>query len=176
MPSGPGAFGSGSVGLADDATFTGADRAASIDKLSRLEARDDARYAKGALQQARLALANGDFTGPIEDADAVVREPSRSLARRWRWQTGSSNVASVQTELFATQRRLTAMRERANAQRRALEALMRDQGFACSRGGEQQLMLRSYLFAHSVRLVGFGVRGPASDAGLRTRCSWVSGR
>jgi hypothetical protein len=42
----------------------------------------------------------------------------------------------AQAGLFATQRRLTATRERANAQRRVLEALMRDRA-SLARGGEQ---------------------------------------
>ena len=68
--------GSGSVGLADDAT-SGAQTAQLQDKLRRLEARDDAKYAKGALQQARLALQTA--SGPIEDANAVVR--AQQIAR-----------------------------------------------------------------------------------------------
>ena len=43
----------------------------------------------------------------------------------------------AQAELFATQRRLTATRERANAQRRALEALMMDRA-SLARGGAQR--------------------------------------
>jgi hypothetical protein len=93
------------------------------ERLGRLEAREDAKYAKGALEQARRSLLGA--TGNQEDAGAVLRNQriaraamvlaERQLERR-----------SVQAALFATQRRLTATRERANAQRRALEALMRD--------------------------------------------------
>ena len=74
-------------------------------------------------------------SGPIEDANAVLRAQQiaraamvlaeRQLERR-----------KAQAGLFATQRRLTATRERANAQRRALEALMRDRA-SLARGGEQ---------------------------------------
>jgi len=101
-------------------------------RLNQLQARDDAKYAKGALEQARLALLRAS-TSP-EDvnaasrarriADAALVLAGRQLARR-----------KAQAELFATQRRLTAIRERANAQRRVLEALMRDRA-SLARSGE----------------------------------------
>jgi hypothetical protein len=103
-------------------------------RLGQLEAREDAKYAKGALEQARRALHAA--TQRVEDANAVSRAQQiaraalvlaeRQLERR-----------SVQAQLFATQRRLTATRERADAQRRALEALMRDRA-ALARGGNRQ--------------------------------------
>jgi len=101
-------------------------------RLNQLQARDDAKYAKGALEQARLALLRAS-TSP-EDvnaasrarriADAALVLAGRQLARR-----------KAQAELFATQRRLTAIHERANAQRRVLEALMRDRA-SLARSGE----------------------------------------
>lgn len=106
--------------------------AALVRRLNQLQARDDAKYAKGALEQARLALLRAS-TSP-EDvnaasrarriADAALVLAGRQLARR-----------KSQAELFATQRRLTAIRERANAQRRVLEALMRDRA-SLARSGE----------------------------------------
>lgn len=103
-------------------------------RLNQLQARDDAKYAKGALEQARLALLRAS-TSP-EDvnaasrarriADAALVLAGRQLARR-----------KAQAELFATQRRLTAIRERANAQRRVLEALMRDRA-SLARSGESK--------------------------------------
>jgi hypothetical protein len=103
-------------------------------RLGRIEAREDAKYAKGALEQARRALQAA--THRVEDANAVSRAQQiaraamvlaeRQLERR-----------RVQAQLFATQRRLTATRERANAQRRALEVLMRDRA-SLARGGEPQ--------------------------------------
>lgn len=44
---------------------------------------------------------------------------------------------NVQEQLFATQRRLTATHDRARAQRRALEALMRDRA-SLARTGESR--------------------------------------
>ena len=44
---------------------------------------------------------------------------------------------NAQGQLFATQRRLTATRDRAHAQRRALEALMRDRA-SLARTGESR--------------------------------------
>ncbi len=92
-------------------------------RLGDLEAREDAKYAKGALQQARRALDSA--SGPIEDplavaraqgiADAAMVLAGRQLARR-----------RSQAALFETQRRLSSVRDRANAQRRVLEALMRE--------------------------------------------------
>ena len=92
-------------------------------RLGDLEGREDAKYAKGALQQARRALEA--VSGPIEDpsaaaraqeiADAAMVLADRQLARR-----------RSQAAFFQTQRRLSTVRDRANAQRRVLEALMRD--------------------------------------------------
>jgi len=101
-------------------------------RLNQLQARDDAKYAKGALEQARLALLRastspGDANAASRArriADAALVLAGRQLARR-----------KAQAELFATQRRLTAIRERANAQRRVLEALMRDRA-SLARSGE----------------------------------------
>lgn len=92
-------------------------------RLGELEARVDAKYAKGALQQAKRALEIA--AGPIEDplaveraqeiADAAMVLGGRQLARR-----------HSQAALFQTQRRLTIVRDRAKAQRRVLETLMRE--------------------------------------------------
>jgi hypothetical protein len=72
----------------------------------------------------------------IEDAKAVSRAQQiaraamvlaeRQLERR-----------NAQEQLFATQRRLTATHDRARAQRRALEALMRDRA-SLARTGESR--------------------------------------
>jgi hypothetical protein len=117
-----GCFVPGASGVADD-LGSRAQTAQLQSKLGRIEAREDAKYAKGALEQARRALQTA--SGPVDDANAVLRAQQiaraamvlaeRQLERR-----------KAQAGLFATQRRLTATRERANAQRRALEALMRD--------------------------------------------------
>jgi hypothetical protein len=121
---------SGASGRADDAASR-AKTAQLQERLGRLEARDDAKYAKGALEHARRALSVA--TGDPEDPGAVSRQQQiaraamvlaeRQLERR-----------RAQAELFATQRRLTATRERANAQRRALEALMRDRAAIAREG------------------------------------------
>ncbi|NNE17839.1 MAG: hypothetical protein HKN10_05100 [Myxococcales bacterium] len=102
-------------------------------RLGRLDARDDAKYAKGALEQARRALLRASASPEDENAasrarriaDAALVLAGRQLARR-----------KAQAELFATQRRLTAIRARANAQRRALETLMRDRA-SLARSGER---------------------------------------
>jgi hypothetical protein len=101
-------------------------------RLGQLEARDDAKYANGALDQARRALETAAHH--IEDVKAVARAQQiaraamvlaeRQLERR-----------TAQGQWVATQRRLTATRDRARAQRRALEALMRDRA-SLARTGE----------------------------------------
>jgi hypothetical protein len=58
-------------------------------------------------------------------ARAAMELAERQLHRR-----------EIQAELIATQRRLTATRERAAAQRRVLEALMKERA-SLSRAGEQ---------------------------------------
>ncbi|MDH3655870.1 MAG: hypothetical protein OEN21_16525 [Myxococcales bacterium] len=101
-------------------------------RLGRLEARDDAKYAKGALEQARRAMlrASSSHEGPNAAsrarriAGAALVLADRQLARR-----------KAQAELFAAQRRLSSIRERANAQRRVLEALMRDRASLAGSGG-----------------------------------------
>ncbi len=102
-------------------------------RLSRLETREDAKYAKGALEQARRALQAA--SGPDKDASTIHRtqqiaRAAMVLAER------QLDRRQAQVELFATQRRLTATRERAGAQRRVLEALMRDRA-SLARAGEQ---------------------------------------
>jgi hypothetical protein len=102
-------------------------------RLGELEARDDAKYAKGALEQARRAMLRASSLPEDPNAgarargiaDAALVLADRQLARR-----------KAQAELFATQRRLSAIRERANAQRRVLEALMRDRA-SLTRNGER---------------------------------------
>jgi len=102
-------------------------------RLGQLEARDDAKYAKGALEQARRAILRASSSPEDPNAasrarriaDAALVLADRQLARR-----------KAQAELFATQRRLSSIRERANAQRRVLEALMRDRA-SLARSGER---------------------------------------
>jgi len=119
-------------GIADDAA-PGAQTARLQHRLERLEGREDAKYAKGALEQAHRALTAA--SGPTEDPNAISRaqgiaRAAMELAER------QLERRSAQAELFATQRRLTATRERANAQRRALEALMRERA-SLAREGER---------------------------------------
>ncbi|MFW2388991.1 MAG: hypothetical protein ACN4G0_11680 [Polyangiales bacterium] len=92
-------------------------------RLQALDAREDAKFAKGSIEQARRALERA--SAPGADPQAVARAQKiaesamvladRQLARR-----------RSQAELFATQGRLNSIRERAQAQRRALEALLRE--------------------------------------------------
>ncbi|MBT8451756.1 MAG: hypothetical protein KJO40_07320 [Deltaproteobacteria bacterium] len=101
-------------------------------RLAELETRDDAKYAKGALEQARRALrrassspeGSGAAARARRIADAALVLADRQLARR-----------RAQAELLITQRRLNAVRERAKAQRRVLEVLMSDRA-SLARGGE----------------------------------------
>jgi len=102
-------------------------------RLSHLEARDDAEYATGALQQATRALrvASGPATQPAaasrarDIAKAALVLAGRELAYR-----------ESQTELLDAQNRLEATRERADAQRRVLEALLKERA-SLARSGER---------------------------------------
>ena len=101
-------------------------------RFERISARDDAAHAQGAIDQARRAFERAE-TGTddaekgrvLEIARAAMELAERQLHRR-----------EIQAELIATQRRLTAMRDRAGAQRRVLEALMKERA-SLSRAGEQ---------------------------------------
>lgn len=127
----PGA--SGASGVTDEAALR-AQTSQLQHRLGQLEARDDAKYANGALDQARRALETAAHH--IEDVKAVARAQQiaraamvlaeRQLERR-----------TAQGQWVATQRRLTATRDRARAQRRALEALMRDRA-SLARTGESR--------------------------------------
>jgi hypothetical protein len=103
------------------------------DQLGRLEARDDSKDARAALEQARRALQAA--TGPTEDAATMLR--AQQIARAAMTLAGRQlERRKAQTRLIEAQRRLTLIQERANSQRRALEALMRDRASA-ARGAEQ---------------------------------------
>ncbi len=91
--------------------------------LARLETREDAEHARGALEQARRALGTASTKGKdeaaVERAQGIARAAitlaTRQLDRR-----------RAQADLVDAERRLQAIRARADAQRRALEALMRE--------------------------------------------------
>ena len=92
-------------------------------RLERLSARDDSKYAMGAIEQARRSLARAS----TPDQDPAVAARSTEIAR------AALVLAERQLErrktqeaLFETQRRLTATKERAESQRRVLEALLRE--------------------------------------------------
>jgi hypothetical protein len=118
--------------LADDLVLA-ADTAQLQERLGRLEARRDAEHAEGAIEQARRALQIA--SSGTEDASSVSRAQriaraamvlaERQLARR-----------QAEAELLATQRRLAAIHERALAQRRVLEALLKERA-ALTRSAEQ---------------------------------------
>jgi hypothetical protein len=102
-------------------------------RLERLTARDDARYAEGAIEQARSALEVAEAAGTDPEKAARIRQTAQAavvLAER------RLHRREIQAELIATQRRVTATRERAAAQRRVLEALMRERA-SLAQGGEQ---------------------------------------
>jgi hypothetical protein len=119
-------------GLADDSVLR-VDTAQLQERLGRLEAREDAAHAEGAIEQARRALETA--SSGSEDASSVLRAQriaraamvlaERQLGRR-----------QAEAEVVATQRRLLAIRERALAQRRVLEALLKERA-ALARAAEQ---------------------------------------
>ena len=90
-------------------------------RLRVLESDENAKYVAGALEQARRALdqARGPDLAHSQRAqsiaDAALALADRQLARR-----------RAQAALLQTERRLRQVRERADAQRRVLEALMRE--------------------------------------------------
>ena len=102
-------------------------------RLERLTARQDAAYVDGAIEQARQALKVAEGSGADagakeragETAQAAIVLAERQLHRR-----------EIQSELITTQRRVTAIRERAAAQRRVLEALMKERA-SLARPGER---------------------------------------
>ena len=104
-------------------------------RLGQLEARDDAKYAKGALEQARRAMLRASSSP--EDPNAAARARRDCALRPWCLADRQLARRKAQAELFATQRRLSSIRERANAQRRVLEALMRDRA-SLARSGESK--------------------------------------
>lgn len=92
-------------------------------RLSQLEAREDARYVLGAIEQARQALRTA--TDPAEDPAAASR--ARSIARAALALAGRQlERHQSQLELLAAKRRLDDARDRAQAQRRVLEALLQE--------------------------------------------------
>jgi len=91
-------------------------------RLVRLEAHEDAQHVEGAIVQARRAL---DTARSADDAGARTRA-SRIAGAAIMWAERELDRLGVQRELLETQRRLTAVRERASAQRRVLEALMKE--------------------------------------------------
>jgi hypothetical protein len=100
-------------------------------RLERLVARDDAKYAEGPIEQARLALDRASEPGQDPGVSARSQEIAHAalvLAER------QLDRRRTQLSLFATQRRLTAIRERAQAQRRVLEALMRERASLARQG------------------------------------------
>ena len=128
---GAGVFAGAATGLAEGASR--ADETALLRaRFERLSQRDEARYAEGAIGQAGRALARAE-SADDEAEKARARETARAalgLAER------QLHRHEVQAELIATQRRLTAIRERAGAQRRVLEALLKERA-SLARGGEQ---------------------------------------
>jgi hypothetical protein len=92
-------------------------------RLARLEAREDAVYATGALEQARRALRSA--SGSAEDDERVSRAEGIARAAMVLAESQLERRRSQQ-DLAAIQARLQAIRQQADAQRRTLEALMRD--------------------------------------------------
>ena len=123
-----------STGMADDQPSM--DDAARLQaRLRRLEVREDAQFAQGAIEQARDALRRASEAADADDPGAASR--SREIARAAIVLAERQlDRRKVQTELIETQRRLTATKERAKAQRRVLEALLQERA-ALARAQEQ---------------------------------------
>lgn len=103
-------------------------------RLEQLETRDDANRAKGAIEQAREALRVASDSA--EDPAAASR--AQGIARAAIVLAGRQlDRHQSQTELSAAGRRLDATRARAEAQRRALEALLRERA-SLARAREQR--------------------------------------
>ena len=103
-------------------------------RLRRLEGEEGAQYAQGTIEQARNALLRASEATDDPDAASRARGIARAaivLAER------QLDRRKVQADLIETQRRLTANKERAKAQRRVLEALMKERA-ALARAGEPQ--------------------------------------
>jgi hypothetical protein len=119
-------------GVADDRSFR--EQTARLqEQLGRLEAREDAKVASSALEEAQRALRVA--ADPIEHAGRALRaqqiaRAALALAER------QLERRRAQVELIAAERRLTLTRERAGSQRRALEALMKER--AAWTSGEEQ--------------------------------------
>lgn len=109
-------------GRADDASVP--NEAASLrTRLSQLEARQDAAYARGALDQAAGALRTA--ADPATEPGAAAR--AQNIARAALVLAGRQlDLHQSDTKLVAAQRRLDAIRDRAAAQRRVLEALLKE--------------------------------------------------
>jgi hypothetical protein len=96
-------------------------------RFERLAAREGAAYVEGAIEEARRAIER--MEGAVQDSEEQAR--AREIANA----AMTLHLREVQAELIATQRRLTAVRERAGAQRRVLEALMRERASLARSGG-----------------------------------------
>jgi len=104
--------------------------AALRERLDRLAARPDAYEADGAIEQARRALHTASSLD--QDAGALVR--AQRIARAAMALAESQlERRRARAELVAAQGRLTRMRERVDAQRRALERLMRERAALAQR-------------------------------------------
>jgi hypothetical protein len=102
-------------------------------RLDEVAAEEDAPQAGTAIDRARTALqqaaasdSEDEASRQLEIAHAAIVLAERQLALR-----------SVRTELIETQRRITVTRERAAAQRRVLDALLKERA-ALARTGEEQ--------------------------------------
>lgn len=100
-------------------------------RLDRIEAREDAHHVAPATERARRALDaaaraddQAEASRSLEIAHAATVLAERQLARR-----------ALRVELIETQERITATRQRAEAQRRVLEALLEERA-ALARAGE----------------------------------------
>jgi hypothetical protein len=102
-------------------------------RLERLSGREGAVYAEGAIEHARDALARVERATDDPQAQARARETARAAMALGERQL---HLREVQAELIATQRRLTSIRERADAQRRVLEALMKERALLARGGGQ----------------------------------------
>lgn len=103
-------------------------------RFQRLAARESAPNVEGPIDQARraLELADGAADDPEKQARALETAHAAIVLGERRLQ-----LREVQAELIATQQRLTVVRERAAAQRRVLEALLRERASLAGGGAER---------------------------------------
>lgn len=103
-------------------------------RFERLVRSEGAVHAEGAIEQARRALERAEGARDDPGERMRARETAHAAIVLGERQV---HLRELQAELIATQQRLTAVRERAAAQRRVLEALLKERASLARGGGER---------------------------------------